>query len=127
MKNKIFKSIGVLLLVGFLFTVGASAVEQVRANNTTGTESAYHQDNSDMFALITICAIAIPAIHSMRMTTSLGFKNLVARPDGGVVTDLQNFLMSYLSKYGQDETKKAIDQGKIFFDPVVYYIRYAIG
>lgn len=53
-------------------------------------------------------------------------KNLVARPDGGVVTDLQNFLIGYLEKYGQAETQKAIASGKVFFDPIQYYIRFDI-
>lgn len=126
MKNKFFKAIGILLIVGFTSIVGASVYEGVQAGNTVGTESAYHQNNSDMLALMAVCALAIPAIHSMRMTSVLGFKNIVARPDGGIVTDLQNFLIEYLNKYGQEETRKAIGAGKIFFDPITYYIRYVV-
>jgi hypothetical protein len=127
MKNKfVSKFIGILLIVGFAFVAGGSIVENYKANHTTGIESQSHSDNANVLGLIAIAAIMIPAVNAMRMTPSLGIKNLVTRPDGGVITELQNFLTNYLEKYGQGETQKAISQGKIFFDPIVYYIRYDI-
>jgi hypothetical protein len=127
MKNKfISKFIGILLIAGFAFVAGGSMVESYKADHSIGMERQAHSDNAQTLALIAVAAVMIPAVNAMRMTTSLGVKNLVTRPDGGVVTELQNFLTNYLEKYGQGETKKAIGEGKIFFDPIVYYIRYDI-
>lgn len=68
------KFLALALLVGFAVLASAGAVEFVKAQNTTGAQSAYHQNESDKYTTIALAILVIPAIHSMRMTTSLGLQ-----------------------------------------------------
>lgn len=77
MGRNIGKFIAAFVLVGFLALVGGAAVEFAKAEcATTQTEQAYHADRSDMLAAVALAFIVVPAIHSMRLTNTLGFSGL---------------------------------------------------
>lgn len=54
-------------------------------------------------------------------------KAILGRPDGSFVTVLQNFLLEFLaSDNAAQGTQKAVDLGRLIFNPITYYIRYVI-
>lgn len=75
LSRKINRLIGSLILVAVVGLVGAFAYTDYQADRTTGIEHVQYQSQSEMFGTLLVAAIAIPAIHSMRVSNSvLGFQ-----------------------------------------------------
>jgi hypothetical protein len=75
--------------------------------------------------------IAVPLVASAFLnsykTANANFYSFIpASLAGPAFTRAQKYLLDWLAQFGNDVTKKAVASGSIVWDPITYYIRYAI-
>lgn len=68
------KIAGLVIAAMFISAIAICAVEDYNAKTSAGIEAVQHENNSDRALVVVLAMVAIPAIHSLRLTTSLGLQ-----------------------------------------------------